>query len=144
MNWWWRRYQFCTRIYIAQSLEKADLGLARRAAPPPCLNIMGVFFVNFWLYNTHTLWFKSTYNIYNMYFIQYFYYKNIGNVWRGIKTNARPKRDRTPWFWNFWIRHWLVPCWLFLLCMHDVIWSFSACRNGISSVKREIIPIISY
>ena len=91
-------------------------------ARPPCLNILGVVFVNFWLYNTHTLWFKSTYNVYNMYFIHYSYYKNIGYVWKGIKTNPRPKRDRTPWFWNFWIRHWLV----FLLCMHDVIWSFSA------------------
>ena len=43
-----------------------------------------------------------------MYFIHYSYYKNIGYVWKGIKTNPRPKRDRTPWFWYFWIRHWLV------------------------------------
>ena len=31
-----------------------------------------------------------------MYFIHYFYYKNIGYVWRGIKTNPRLKNSTAP------------------------------------------------
>ena len=44
---------------------------------------------------------------YNMYFIQYFHYKSVGYVWRGIKKISRPQKlYSAPWFFNSWILHW--------------------------------------
>ena len=46
-----------------------------------------------------------------MYFIHYSCYKHIGSVWRGIKTNPKPKNSTAPGpppplpFWYSWIRH---------------------------------------
>ena len=80
------------------------------ARPPFWKKLLGLF-CKFWLYNTHILWIKSINHVYIMYFIHYSCYKHIGYVWRGIKTNPRPKNSTAPGppppFWNSWIRHWM-------------------------------------
>ena len=57
-------------------------------------------------------------NVYNMYFIHYTNYKNIGYVWMGIKIIPKSTQrillswDGAPQFWNSWIHHWWLiwPC----------------------------------
>ena len=77
-------------------LSKADPGPARRVRAPPFWKKLRVCFSKFWLYNTHILWFQSINNVNIMYFIHYSCYKHIGYVWRGLKTNPRPKNSTAP------------------------------------------------
>ena len=86
---------------------KADPGPARRARAPPFWKKLGFVVVNFdcitRIYFDFTQYIDIYYtsmlninNVYIMYFIHYSCYKHIGYVWRGIKTNPKPKNCPAP------------------------------------------------
>ena len=82
-------------IYEINLHDDVDPGMAHQfPLPLHPFEFLGGCFCKFWLHNTRKP--KSQCNVYDMYFIFYFYYKNIGYVWRGIEQSPDPKNSTSP------------------------------------------------